>query len=97
MKHGEHRDQRTYCDSYMPNNAGTDLQGCYFDRKVRSVVNDRFRGLTLHRNPKLWQALPARKRYELENSPEFTAIEEEIEALTAKARPTPPRRTVGMR
>ncbi len=46
-------------------------------------MNDRFRGLTLHRNPDLWlwQALPARKQYELENSPEFTAIEDEIEAL----------------
>ena len=86
MKHGGHRDERTYCDSYMPNNAGTDLQGGYFDGKVRSIVNDRFRGLTLHRNPELWQALPARKQYELENSPEFTAIEEEIEALAAKAK-----------
>lgn len=86
MKHGGHRDERTYCDSYMPYNAGTDLQGGYFDGKVRSIVNDRFRGLTLHRNPELWQALPARKQYELENSPEFTAIEEEIEALAAKAK-----------
>ena len=86
MKHGGHRDERTYCDSCMPNNAGTDLQGGYFDGKIRSIVNDRFRGLTLHRNPELWQALPARKQYELENSPEFTTIEEEIEALAAKAK-----------
>lgn len=70
MMHGGHRDERTYCDSYMPNNAGTDLQGGYFDGKLRSIVNDRFRGLTLHRNPELWQALPARKQHELEDTPE---------------------------
>lgn len=78
------RGERTYCDSYMPNNAGTDLQGGYFDGKVRGIVNDRFRGLTLHRNPELWQALPARKQYELKLTLEFTAIEAKIEALAAK-------------
>lgn len=49
-------------------------------------MNDRFRGLTLHRNPELWQTLPARKQYELENSPEFSAVEEEIDALVAQAK-----------
>jgi len=86
MKHGGHRDERTYCDSYMPNNAGTDLQGGYFDGKLRSIVNDRFRGLTLHRNPELWQALPARKQHELEDTREFAAIETEIDALAPKAK-----------
>ena len=89
MKHGEHRNERTYCDSYMPNNAGTDLQGSYFDGKLRSIVNDRFRGLTLHRNPELWQALPARKQHELKNTPEFAAIETEIDALAPKAKTDP--------
>jgi len=86
MKHGRYRDKRTYCDSYMPNNAGTDLQGGYFNGKLRSIVNDRFRGLTLHRNPELWQALPARKQHELENTPEFAAIDTKIDALAPKAK-----------
>lgn len=86
MKHGGHKDERTFGDSYMPNYAGTDLQGGYFDGKLRSIVNDRFRGMTLHRNPELWQALPAKKQYELENSLEFTAIEEEIKALAPMAK-----------
>jgi len=30
--------------------------------------------MTLHRNPELWQALPAKKQYELEDTLEFTAI-----------------------
>ena len=86
MKHGGYRDERTFGDSYMPNNAGTDLQGGYFDGKLRSIVNDRFRGMTLHRNPELWQALPAKKQYELENTPEFTAIEKEMNALAPIAK-----------
>lgn len=53
MKHDKHRDERIYCDSYMLNNAETDLQGDYFDGKVRSIVNDRFRELNLSRNPEL--------------------------------------------
>lgn len=86
MKHGGHKDERTFSDSYMPNNAETDLQGGYFDGKLRSIVNDRFRGMTLYCNPELWQALPAKKQYELENSLEFTVIEKEIEALAPKAK-----------
>ena len=89
MKHGGHKDERTYCDSYQPNNAGTDLQGGYFDGKLRSIVNDRFRGLTLHRNPELWQALPANKQHELENSPEFITLKTEIDALAPKAKTDP--------
>ena len=86
MKHGGHKDERTFGDSYMPNNAGTDLQGGYFDGKLRSIVNDRFRGMTLHCNPELWQALLAKKQYELENIREFTAIKEEIKALALMAK-----------
>ncbi|KAL9132830.1 MAG: hypothetical protein Q9175_005993 [Cornicularia normoerica] len=61
MKHAGHKDERTYGDNYMPNNAGIDLQGGYFDGKVRSIVNDRFRGMALDRNPELLQIPPARK------------------------------------
>ena len=37
--------------------------------------------MTLSRNPELWQSQPAEKQHELENSPEFIAIEEELEKL----------------
>ncbi len=53
MKHDEHKDERTFDDFYMPNNAGTDLQEEYFDDKLCSIVNDRFHRMTLHRNPEL--------------------------------------------
>lgn len=86
MKHGGHKDPRTFGENYQPNNAGTDLQGGYFDGKLRSIVSDRFRGLTLHRNPELLQTLPARKQYELQHTLEFATLEDKIEALAPKSK-----------
>jgi hypothetical protein len=86
MKHGGHTDENTHRDYYAPNNAGTDGQGSYFGDKLRSIVNDRFRSMTLCRNPELWQSLLAEKQYELESSLEFTVIEQELEALSLDPR-----------
>ena len=88
-KHGGHRDESTYETSYAPQNPGTDGQGAYFGNKPRSIVNDGFRALTLSRNPELWQSLPAEKQNELENSPEFIAIEEELQNLVQGSRDDP--------
>jgi hypothetical protein len=41
MKHG------------APNNAGIDGQGSYFNDELRSIVSNRFRAMTLSRNPEL--------------------------------------------
>ncbi|KAH6675172.1 hypothetical protein B0J14DRAFT_616909 [Halenospora varia] len=81
-----HTDENTHRDHYAPNNARTDGQGSYFGDKLRSIVNDRFRSMTLCRNPELWQSLLAEKQYKLESSPEFTAIEQELEALSLDPR-----------
>ena len=37
--------------------------------------------MTISRNPDLWQSLPAEKQQEVENTPEFIGIEEELENL----------------
>ena len=82
MKHGGQRDENTYRDYYAPNNPGTDGQGSYFgSSQLRTLVSDRFRGISLTRNPELWQSLPAEKRHELESGEDFTALETEIESL----------------
>ncbi|TVY12769.1 hypothetical protein LARI1_G009008 [Lachnellula arida] len=65
---------------------GLFLIGSYFGDELRSTVNNRFRSITLCRNPELWQSLPAEKQHELESSPEFTAIEQELEALSLDTR-----------
>ena len=71
----------TYRVFYAPNNSGTDGQNSYFGGELRSIVNDLFRGMTLSRNPELWQSLPAEKQHKLENTPEFVVIEEELKVL----------------
>jgi hypothetical protein len=88
-KHGGHRDENTYDSFYAPRNPGTDGQGAYFGDTPRSIVNDRFRALTLSRNPELWQSLPAEKQNELENSPEFITIEEELQHISLGSRDDP--------
>ena len=87
MKHAGQRDSNTFNNHYMPNNSGTDGQASYFGTELRSIVNDLFRGLSLPRNPKLWQSLPAEKQYELENSSKYIDMEEEIAALKGKKDP----------
>src|SRR5436190_16650569 len=84
MKHAGQKDSNTYNNHYQPNNSGTDGQGSYFGLEVRSIVNDLFRGLTLARNPQLWQSLPAEKQEEFQNSPEIVQIEKELGALRGR-------------
>lgn len=84
MQHGGHTSANTYGDFYAPRNPGTDGQNSYLGDKPRTIVNDLFRAMTLSRNPELWQSLPAEKQHELENSPDFIAIEEELEKLSSK-------------
>ena len=89
IKHGGYTDKNTHRDHYAPNNARTNDQGSYFGDKLRNIVNDRFRSMTLCRNPELWQSLLAEKQHELESSPEFIAIEQELEALSLDSRDDP--------
>jgi hypothetical protein len=42
--------------------------------------------MALSHNPDLWQSLEAEKQNELENSPEFIAIEKELEDLPLESR-----------
>jgi hypothetical protein len=81
-KHSRYRDENTYNSFYILRNPGTDDQDTYFGDTPRSIVNDRFRTMTLSRNPELWQSLPVEKQNELKNSSEFVAIEEELENIS---------------
>ena len=89
MQHGGHTSDDTYGDFYAPRNPGTDGQNSYLGDKPRTIINDRFRAMTLSRNPELWQSLPAEKQHKLENTPEFLAIEEELEQLALKTKDDP--------
>jgi len=84
MKHGGHTAEGTFHDHYMPNNPGTDVQGSYVSEELRSIVNDLFRGMTLSRNPYLWQSLPAEKKHELEACLKYVILCRELEDLKGK-------------
>lgn len=60
MKYAGQKDSTTFINYYMPN-ITADGQGSYFGTKAHSLVNDLFMSLTLPRNPKLAQSLPAEK------------------------------------
>lgn len=83
MVHAGHKDPNTLSRHYMRTN-GADGQDTYLGGKGRTLVADLFRGLTVPRNPNLWQCLPAEKQYELENKEEYLALKEEIMILEGK-------------
>ena len=89
MQHGGHTGNDTYGDFYALRNPETDGQNSYLGDRPRIIVNDRFRAITLSRSPELWQSLPTEKQHELENTPEFLAIEEELKQLAVKFRDDP--------
>jgi hypothetical protein len=80
MVYAGHTDPNTVPRHYLPRN-GADGQRAYFGSRGRTLVGDLFRGLTVPRNPKLWQCLPAEKQYLLENAPVFRNLEEKIATL----------------
>lgn len=61
MKHAGQRAEGTFREHYAPNNSGADGQASYLGEEIRSIVNDRFRGISLFRNLNLWQSFPAEK------------------------------------
>ncbi|KAJ7648133.1 hypothetical protein FB45DRAFT_1102841 [Roridomyces roridus] len=78
MRQAGHRDDRTYTEYYAPTNPGTDGQGSYFGGTRRTLVNERFRALTVAWNPELYQSLSAEKMYELQNRDDFAALDEQL-------------------
>jgi len=69
----------TFGKYHQPNNSGTDGQGSYLNEKLRSVVSNRVREISISRNPDFWQCLPAEG---LVNTVGFIGIEEALEAWT---------------
>ncbi|KAI4124755.1 MAG: hypothetical protein LQ347_005615, partial [Umbilicaria vellea] len=84
MKHGGQISEGTFRDRYMPNITSTDGQGSYLRGELRSIINDLFRGMTLSRNPHLWESLPAEKKYDLKARTEYVAISKGLKDLKGK-------------
>jgi hypothetical protein len=69
MKHGGHL------------NEGTDGQDAYLRGKLRTLVANFFRGMTVSYNPSLLQSLPAEKEYEIETNPTLVALDGQAKDL----------------
>ena len=52
----------------------------YLDGKLRTILTDFFRGMTVSHNPNLLQELPAEKKDNLKTNSEFVALTEELES-----------------
>jgi hypothetical protein len=52
----------------------------YLNGKLRTIVADLFRGMTVSHNPDLLQELPAEKKHKLKTNSEFVALTEELES-----------------
>ncbi|KAI9776699.1 MAG: hypothetical protein M1839_009426 [Geoglossum umbratile] len=85
MKFGGHKNPNTFSESYMSQMSTVDGQSSYWGRERRTIHIDIFRGLSLHHHPQLFQSLPAKLQADLESRPDFVALNNEIESLSAKA------------
>ncbi|KAF5965393.1 carbonic anhydrase 2 [Fusarium coicis] len=77
MVYAGHTDPNTLATHYLPRN-GADGQAAYHGQERRTLVLDLFRGLTIPRNPRLWQCLPAKEQHDFDNSPEIININQEL-------------------
>ena len=84
MMFGAHRDPGMFRKSYMTTMVTVDGQASFLGEPLRRDYHEDLRGMSLRRNPQLWQTLPAKLKDDLECSPEYVALDAKIEALTAK-------------
>jgi hypothetical protein len=88
MRQAAQTNREVYGTNYQPSDAGVDGAGIWRkDGKLRDVPSDAFRELSIPYNPNLSQRLPAEKQYELENSSDYRALEDELASLLGKYDP----------
>lgn len=84
MNFAAHRDPAMFRKSYIPGMITVDGQASFLEQPPRKDYHEDLRGMSLRRQPQLWQALPATLKADLERRPDFVALDAEIEVLTAK-------------
>ncbi|KAF8862713.1 hypothetical protein BDZ45DRAFT_585016 [Acephala macrosclerotiorum] len=72
-----HRVFQTY---YMAEGS-VDGQNSFLNQPCRTDFIEDMRGISLHCNPELWQSLPAKMQHELQQRPDYIALQEEITSL----------------
>jgi hypothetical protein len=81
MKFAGQNNPNTFLGFYMSQISTVDGQNSFLGKEIRRDYIEDLRGMSLRRHPQLWQSLPAKLQYELEQRPDFIEIEEEMESL----------------
>jgi len=58
-----------------------DGQNSFLNQPLRTDFIEDMRGISLHCNPELWQSLPAKMQHELQQRPDFIALQEKLTNL----------------
>ncbi|OCK73076.1 hypothetical protein K432DRAFT_365291 [Lepidopterella palustris CBS 459.81] len=88
MKFAGQRDPSVFRQSYMHAMSTVDGQGSFLGTELRRDHIEGWRSMSLRRQPQLWQSLPAKEQYSLEQRPDFAEIGDKIRSLTEEIRLT---------
>ncbi|KAL2810637.1 hypothetical protein BDW59DRAFT_155623, partial [Aspergillus cavernicola] len=84
MKHASHIDPRTFGRSYAHPVCEVDGPASYLNIATRHEHIQNRRSMGIHRNPNLWQSLPAKAEFEFQEREDVMALDEELAILNTQ-------------
>ena len=77
-----YRNPHTFHSYYTAAMSTVDGQGSFLSTKLQKDHLEVFYLISKHRNPQLWQSLPAKEQDNLKQREDFIAINDQIKSLT---------------
>ncbi|KAF7128632.1 hypothetical protein CNMCM5793_003483 [Aspergillus hiratsukae] len=84
MKHASHTEARTFGRSYAHPVCEVDGPATYLNIASRHELIQNRRSMGVHRNPSLWQSLPAKAEFEFQEREDVIALDKEFESLSTQ-------------
>jgi carbonic anhydrase len=84
MKHASHTEARTFGRSYAHPVCEVDGPATYLNIASRQEHIQNRRSMGIHRNPNLWQSLPAKAEFEFQEREDVMALDTEVAFLSAQ-------------
>ncbi|KAL6229166.1 hypothetical protein BDW75DRAFT_250082 [Aspergillus navahoensis] len=84
MKHASHTEARTFGRSYAHPVCEVDGPATYLNITSRQEHIQNRRSMGIHRNPNLWQSLPAKAEFEFQEQEDVVKLDTEIAFLSAQ-------------
>ncbi|GFF77413.1 hypothetical protein IFM53868_02081 [Aspergillus udagawae] len=84
MKHASHTEARTFGRSYAHPVCEVDGPATYLNIASRQEHIQNRRSMGIHRNPNLWQSLPAKAEFEFQEREDVVTLDTEITFLSAQ-------------